>query len=77
MGQAAPGWDCHVRVFDEAAPVGVGHLVLVQPSVYGADNRVRMQALSVEPGRHRGVAVLADDTSDGEAHPSALDDALR
>ena len=77
MGEAAPGWDCHVRVFDDAAPVGVGHLVLVQPSGYGTVNRVLMQALSVEPGRHRRVAVLADDTGDGEAHLCALDDALR
>ena len=50
----------------EAAALGVGHLVLVQPSVYGTDNRVLMQALAAEPGRHRGVAVLADDISDAE-----------
>ncbi len=76
----AAGWDCHVHVFDESAPVrpghyrpvhrplgqieslaagqGVGHLVLVQPSVYGTDNRVLLQALEAGQGRHRGVAVV-------------------
>lgn len=79
------GWDCHVHVFDAAAPClpghyrpahrplhqietlamehGVQHLVLVQPSVYGTDNSVMLKALQVEPGRHRGVAVVADDVS--------------
>lgn len=45
---------------------GVGHLVLVQPSVYGTDNGVMLRALSVEPGRHRGVAVVDDDVADAE-----------
>jgi predicted TIM-barrel fold metal-dependent hydrolase len=78
----ARGWDCHVHVFDAAAPVreghyrpvhrplarieaeaatlGIGHLVLVQPSVYGTDNRLLLAALAVDPGRHRGVVVLDD-----------------
>lgn len=77
---AGAGWDCHVHVFNAAAPVrpghyrpghrplaeieqragalGVGHLVLVQPSVYGTDNTVMLQALQAAPGRHRGVAVV-------------------
>lgn len=37
---------------------GFGHLVLVQPSVYGTDNTVLLDALSVQPGRHRGVVVV-------------------
>ncbi len=45
---------------------GIAHLVLVQPSVYGTDNGVMLRALSVEPGRHRGVAVVADDVTDAE-----------
>jgi predicted TIM-barrel fold metal-dependent hydrolase len=83
-----PGWDCHVHVFDAAAPAraghyrpphrplaqidaealaqGVGHLVLVQPSVYGTDNRLLLDALGAEPGRHRGVVVLADEVRDAE-----------
>jgi predicted TIM-barrel fold metal-dependent hydrolase len=84
----APGWDCHVHVFDAAAPVrpghyvpahrplgeiertaqrhGIGHLVLVQPSVYGSDNSVLLRALESAPGRHRGVAVLDPDIGDLE-----------
>lgn len=83
-----PGWDCHVHVFDAAAPVraghygarhapleaiepmaaaqGIGHLVLVQPSVYGTDNRVLLQALARTPGRHRGVVVLGATVDDAE-----------
>jgi predicted TIM-barrel fold metal-dependent hydrolase len=45
---------------------GVGHLVLVQPSVYGTDNGVMLRALSAEPGRHRGVAVVDDNVADAE-----------
>lgn len=39
---------------------GNGHLVLVQPSVYGHDNALLLQALRARPGRHRGVVVLGD-----------------
>ncbi len=46
----------------EADRHGVGHLVLVQPSVYGSDNRVMLRALSTHPGRHRGVVVIDDTT---------------
>lgn len=44
----------------------VRHLVLVQPSVYGTDNTLMLNALALEPGRHRGVAVVADDIADAE-----------
>lgn len=82
------GWDCHVHVFDAAAPVrpghylpahrplaeiealaaahGIGHLVLVQPSVYGTDNALMLRALQASAGRHRGVAVVAPDIGDRE-----------
>jgi predicted TIM-barrel fold metal-dependent hydrolase len=88
MEAAVTGWDCHVHVFDAAAPVrpghyvpahsplaaierearahGVGHLVLVQPSVYGTDNTVMLQALEAAPGCHRGIAVVDADITDGE-----------
>ena len=49
-----------------AAAQGVHHLVLVQPSVYGADNSVLLRALGVTPGRHRGVVVLDDGVADRE-----------
>lgn len=87
-GPAGDGWDCHVHVFDAAAPViaghyrpaqrpladieataatlGVGHLVLVQPSVYGTDNAVLLSALAARPGRHRAVVVIGDAVDDGE-----------
>ncbi len=45
---------------------GIGHLVLVQPSVYGSDNTVLLRALQATPGRHRGVVVLDAATSDAE-----------
>jgi predicted TIM-barrel fold metal-dependent hydrolase len=45
---------------------GVRHLVLVQPSVYGTDNMLMLDALAIEPGRHRGVAVVADNVADDE-----------
>lgn len=43
---------------------GVSHLVLVQPSVYGSDNTVLLDALRAGQGRHRGVVVLAPDVDD-------------
>lgn len=43
---------------------GVGHLVLVQPSVYGTDNTVLLHALQSSQGRHRGVVVLDPSVSD-------------
>jgi len=45
---------------------GIGHLVLVQPSVYGTDNSVLTAALSESPGRHRGVAVVDASVSEDE-----------
>lgn len=49
-----------------AAPLGVGHLVLVQPSVYGTDNTLILRALAREPGRHRAVVVLDTTVTDAE-----------
>jgi predicted TIM-barrel fold metal-dependent hydrolase len=43
---------------------GVGHLVLVQPSVYGTDNTVLLHALRASRGRHRGVVVIDPTVSD-------------
>jgi predicted TIM-barrel fold metal-dependent hydrolase len=45
---------------------GVRHLVLVQPSVYGTDNTLMLSSLAIEPGRHRGVVVVADEVTDAE-----------
>ena len=41
-----------------SATLGVGHYVLVQPSVYGTDNSLLLDALSASAGRHRGVVVV-------------------
>ena len=41
-----------------ASPTGVGHFVLVQPSIYGSDNRQLLHALEQGQGRHRGVVVV-------------------
>lgn len=58
------------RPLDEIEAVarrdGVGHLVLVQPSVYGTDNSLLLRALAREPGRHRGVVVVAEEILDTE-----------
>ncbi len=49
-----------------AAEHGIGHLVIVQPSVYGSDHRVLLRALKAGAGRHRGVAVVEPAVSDAE-----------
>ena len=49
-----------------ATALGMGHLVLVQPSVYGTDNGLILRALAREPGRHRGVVVLDTAVADAE-----------
>lgn len=49
-----------------AAAHGLRRLVLVQPSVYGSDNSVMLQALSDSAGRHRGVAVVDAAVSERE-----------
>ncbi|WCM93873.1 amidohydrolase family protein [Acidovorax sp. NCPPB 2350] len=54
------------RIEALAAAHGVGRLVLVQPSVYGTDNTVMLQALAARPGVHRGVAVVDGGIADAE-----------
>ena len=46
--------------------LGVERAVLVQPSVYGTDNTVMLEAMKTANGRLRGVAVVADDISEAE-----------
>ena len=48
------------RYLDQA---GMARVVLVQPSVYGADNRCLVDALARLGGRARGVAVVSPDAS--------------
>jgi len=46
--------------------VGVERAVLVQPSVYGADNTVMLEAMRTAGNRFRGVAVVEADVEDDE-----------
>jgi 2-pyrone-4,6-dicarboxylate lactonase len=48
------------------ATLGVERAVLVQPSVYGADNTVMLAAMAELGASARGVAVVDDDVSDAE-----------
>jgi 2-pyrone-4,6-dicarboxylate lactonase len=48
------------------ATLGVERAVLVQPSVYGTDNRAMLDALRRAGSRFRGVAVVDDAVSDRE-----------
>jgi predicted TIM-barrel fold metal-dependent hydrolase len=57
-GHYAPKHHPLERIETLAAEHGFGHLVLVQPSVYGADNSLMLAALEKERGRHRGVVVV-------------------
>lgn len=43
---------------------GISRSVIVQPSVYGTDNRLLLETLAADRMRLRGVAVLAADVSD-------------
>jgi len=53
--------------------LGVERGVLVQPSVYGTDNTVMLEAMKTAGGRLRGVAVVDENISDEEL--KALDTA--
>jgi predicted TIM-barrel fold metal-dependent hydrolase len=51
---------------DYAGAVGISRGVLVQPSVYGFDNTVLLEALRVAPDRLRGVVVLRPEVTVAE-----------
>ena len=48
------------------ATLGVERMVLVQPSVYGTDNTVMLEAMREIGGAARGVAVVENDVGDAE-----------
>jgi predicted TIM-barrel fold metal-dependent hydrolase len=52
----------------EARGVDVGHVVLVQPSIYGTDNDLLLAALRASGGAHRGIVVVDDTVSDEMMH---------
>lgn len=52
--------------FNLLAHLGVERAVLVQPSIYGTDNRAMLAALNAFPNKLRGVAVVDDSITDAE-----------
>jgi predicted TIM-barrel fold metal-dependent hydrolase len=48
------------------AALGIAHAVIVQPSVYGADNRCTRDSVVAAGGRWRGVAVVEPSVSERE-----------
>jgi len=48
------------------AKLGVARGVLVQPSVYGTDNRAILDAVALHPGRLRAVVAVGADVADAE-----------
>jgi predicted TIM-barrel fold metal-dependent hydrolase len=48
------------------AALGIAHAVIVQPSVYGTDNRCTFDSVSAAGGRWRGVAVVNPKVSEQE-----------
>lgn len=64
---SAPWWATWDTYREIAAPLGLGRQVLVQPSLYGTDNRCLLDTLeAASPGRVRGV-VQVDDSGTGLA----------
>lgn len=49
-----------------ASMLGIARGVLVQPSVYGFDNSVLLDALATDPGHLRGIVVLPPETKRDE-----------
>ena len=48
--------------------LGIDRAVLVQPSVYGTDNRAMLAALKAHPKQFRGVAVIPNQLTDVSEH---------
>ena len=65
-GHYAPPRRSLVELEGEAAGLGAGRFVLVQPSVYGSDNSVLLAALDAGRGQHRGVVVVGPSIEDTE-----------
>ncbi len=59
--------DCVAKDYQHMlSRAGVQRAVLVQPSIYGSDNRLLLDTLALDPNRLRGVAVARDDVSPEE-----------
>lgn len=64
--QYTPGPAPIDKLREHMARHGLGHVVIIQPSFYGVDNRCMLDSLQRLDGTGRGVAVLADDVSADE-----------
>ncbi|MEM9210634.1 MAG: amidohydrolase family protein [Pseudomonadota bacterium] len=51
---------------DQVAALEVTHTVIVQPSVYGTDNRSTLGAVATDPTRYRAIIVVRSDISDAD-----------
>lgn len=59
--------DCVVKDYRHMLDtLGVERAVLIQPSVYGTDNRAMLDAMKADPQRLRGVAVVDPSIRDAE-----------
>ncbi len=59
--------DCLLTEYQKMlATLGVERAVLVQPSVYGSDNTVMLEAMRAAGSAFRGVAVIDDNIADAE-----------
>jgi predicted TIM-barrel fold metal-dependent hydrolase len=65
-GHYAPQHHPLERIEEVATEHGFGHLVLVQPSVYGTNNSLMLSALEKGRGRHRGVVVVDEAVPEAE-----------
>jgi predicted TIM-barrel fold metal-dependent hydrolase len=54
------------RLQAQAAPLGIGRFVIVQPSFYGADNSLLLDTLDALGSQGRGVAVIDPDAASPE-----------
>jgi predicted TIM-barrel fold metal-dependent hydrolase len=61
-----PGEASHEQLLAHMARVGLGRVVIVQPSFYGTDNRCMLDSLRRLQGAGRGVAVLPPTVSRAE-----------
>lgn len=59
-----PGPAPHEALLAHLSRVGLQRVVIVQPSVYGSDNRCMLASLARLEGSGRGIAVVDDDADD-------------
>jgi predicted TIM-barrel fold metal-dependent hydrolase len=72
-----PGHDATLEDWQALWPIcGITHGVLIQPSVYGTDNTLMLEAIARDPEHLRGVAVVAPDV-DARALRSLHDNGIR